>query len=166
VFDMVMHAAWGGRDLIEEARVLDAYAGTGAYGLEALSRGAGHAVFIERDRAALAALRANIATCRVETQTTVLAVDALRPSRGTPGGTPVALGFLDPPYAETAIERSVAALIAAGYFAAGTVIVAESAAAEAPPALAWPDRCPTASCRSSSAGRWPGSSPRRPRRWR
>ena len=49
---------------IEDARVLDAFAGTGALGLEALSRGAARAIFLENDRAALAALRANIATCR------------------------------------------------------------------------------------------------------
>ena len=64
LFDMLLHAPWAGRDAIEGAVVLDAFAGTGALGLEALSRGAARAVFIERDRAALAALRANIAACR------------------------------------------------------------------------------------------------------
>ena len=61
LFDMLLHAPWGGRDRVEGAAVLDAFAGTGALGLEALSRGAATATFIERDRAALAALRANIA---------------------------------------------------------------------------------------------------------
>ena len=55
LFDMLLHAPWGGR--IDGARVLDGFAGTGALGLEALSRGAGHASFFEIDRAALAALR-------------------------------------------------------------------------------------------------------------
>jgi 16S rRNA (guanine(966)-N(2))-methyltransferase RsmD len=59
LFDMILHAAWGGRAVLEGAMVLDAFAGTGALGLEALSRGAESAVFFERDRAALAALRAN-----------------------------------------------------------------------------------------------------------
>ena len=62
LFDMLLHAPWGGRDAVEGARVLDVFAGTGALGLEALSRGAAFATFIEQDRAALAALRANIAT--------------------------------------------------------------------------------------------------------
>ena len=61
LFDMLLHAPWGGREVIEGAHVLDAFAGTGALGLEALSRGAAHATFMERDRAALAALRANVA---------------------------------------------------------------------------------------------------------
>ena len=60
LFDMLLHAPWGGRATVEGASVLDAFAGTGALGLEALSRGAADASFIERDRAALAALRANI----------------------------------------------------------------------------------------------------------
>ena len=61
LFDMLLHAPWGGRATIDGARVLDVFAGTGAFGLEALSRGAAFATFIEQDRAALVALRANIA---------------------------------------------------------------------------------------------------------
>ena len=57
---MLLHAPWGGR--LEGVAVLDAFAGTGALGLEALSRGAASAVFMERDRAALDVLRANVAT--------------------------------------------------------------------------------------------------------
>jgi 16S rRNA (guanine966-N2)-methyltransferase len=132
VFDMVMHASWGGPALIEEARVLDAFAGTGAFGLEALSRGAGHATFIERDRAALAALRANIATCRAEPRSTVLAADVLR----TPRGEPVALAFLDPPYDEDAVPNAVAALTAAGWLVAGSVLVAETGRIHPAPDLA------------------------------
>jgi 16S rRNA (guanine966-N2)-methyltransferase len=77
LFDMLLHAPWGGRETVVGARVLDVFAGTGALGLEALSRGASHATFIERDSAALVALRANIATCRAEDRCAVLAIDAL-----------------------------------------------------------------------------------------
>jgi 16S rRNA (guanine966-N2)-methyltransferase len=49
LFDMLWHARWGGRHVVDGARVLDAFAGTGALGLEALSRGAAHATFIEND---------------------------------------------------------------------------------------------------------------------
>ena len=50
LFDMLMHAPWAGPDAVRGARVLDAFAGTGAMGLEALSRGAAHATFLENDR--------------------------------------------------------------------------------------------------------------------
>jgi hypothetical protein len=86
LFDMLLHAPWGGREAVVGARVLDAFAGTGALGLEALSRGAAHAVFVERDRDALRALRANIATCRAEARSTVMPADllALCPDPGSP----------------------------------------------------------------------------------
>src|SRR5271163_950273 len=82
LFDMLLHAAWAGRDTIEGAHVLDVFAGTGAFGLEALSRGAAHATFIEHDRAALTALRANIAACRAQDRTTILPVDAQATPKG------------------------------------------------------------------------------------
>src|SRR6185437_15178113 len=87
LFDMLLHAPWGGRDLLEDASVLDAFAGTGALGLEALSRGAARATFIEHDRAALATLRRNIADCGAEARCRVLAVDALHAPRGAACGT-------------------------------------------------------------------------------
>jgi 16S rRNA (guanine966-N2)-methyltransferase len=129
LFDMLLHAPWGGRALLDNAVVLDAFAGTGALGLEALSRGAAHATFIERDRAALAALRANIAACAAAA--TVLAADALRP----PPGRPCGVVFLDPPYGEDLVPRVVAALAAAGWIAPGAVIVGEVGRAEALPEL-------------------------------
>ena len=94
LFDMLLHAPWGGRESVEGAHVLDVFAGTGALGLEALSRGAAHATFIEHDRVALAALRTNIAACRAQDRSTVLAIDAL----ATPPGEAASLIFLDPPY--------------------------------------------------------------------
>ena len=77
LFDMLMHAEWGGRAVIEGAVVLDVFAGTGALGLEALSRGAASACFIEQDAAALRALRANVAACKAEGRAEILAVDVL-----------------------------------------------------------------------------------------
>lgn len=126
LFDMVLHAPWGGRDVVVGARVLDAFAGTGAMGLEALSRGAGFVVFMERERAALAALRANVAACRAEAQCQVLAVDALAPPRGETCG----LVFLDPPYGQGNVPRAVAALSRAGWIAPGALLVAETSRAE------------------------------------
>ncbi len=128
MFDMLMHAPWAGRAVIEGALVLDLFAGTGALGLEALSRGAAAAEFFENDRAALAALRANIAACGATAR--VHAGDATRPSAG-----PVAdLVFLDPPYHRGLIDAALAGLTASGRLGANTVLVAEISREEAAPA--------------------------------
>lgn len=131
IFDRLMHAPWAGRALLDGATVLDAFAGTGALGLEALSRGAAHAVFMERDRAALQTLRANVSVCRAGDRCAVLACDALRP----PPGRPCAVAFLDPPYGQALVPRAVAALAGAGWLAPGAVLVAEVGADEPPPDL-------------------------------
>lgn len=128
VFDMLWHAPWAGRDAVEGARVLDAFAGTGALGLEALSRGAAHATFIESDRAALSALRGNIAALREEEATRVIAGDATRPPAAAAA---CGLVFLDPPYGKELVPRALAALRGAGWIAPGALVVAEVAKAEA-----------------------------------
>lgn len=130
LFDMLLHAPWGGRELIEDAHVLDVFAGTGAFGLEALSRGAAHATFIEHDRAALAALRANITACGAEARCTILALNAL----AAPPGDAAALAFLDPPYRSGLIQPTLAHLRATGRIAPGSVVIAETARDEPPPA--------------------------------
>jgi 16S rRNA (guanine966-N2)-methyltransferase len=122
LFDMLWHAPWGGREAVEDQVVLDAFAGTGALGLEALSRGAASACFIENDRPAVAALRANIAICKDEGSARVLAADATRPPRAK---APCALVFLDPPYAKDLVPRSLAALGAAGWIAPAALICVE-----------------------------------------
>jgi len=123
LFDMLWHASWGGRELLEEADILDAFAGTGAYGLEALSRGAARAFFIERDRGALAVLRRNIALCGAEDRARVIAADALAPPLGSPCG----LVFLDPPYRQGLLVPALVALRGAKYIVSGTIIAAETA---------------------------------------
>jgi 16S rRNA (guanine966-N2)-methyltransferase len=152
LFDMLWHAPWAGREAIEGAVVLDAFAGTGALGLEALSRGAAAAHFIENDRAALAALRANIATCGEAARCRVLTGDATKPPRALQ---PCTLVFLDPPYAPRVaapvapppagprpgpaanpalVDQSLAALTAAGWIAPGALVSAEyGTPPEAPP---------------------------------
>jgi len=121
VFNMLMHAAWAER-LLSGASVLDGFAGTGALGLEALSRGAASCVFVEQDRAALMALRANIIACRADSQARVLAQDALKLGRGAP----CHLVFLDPPYGADLVPRAVSRLAEQGWITAQTVIVAET----------------------------------------
>jgi 16S rRNA (guanine966-N2)-methyltransferase len=129
LFDMLMHAPWGGRALLEGAHVLDGFAGTGALGLEALSRGAARATFIEQDRKALLSLRANIAACRAQERCTVVDGDTLRP----PSGIPCGLIFLDPPYGQDLVPRALAALRASGRIAQDAVIVAETGRDETRP---------------------------------
>jgi 16S rRNA (guanine966-N2)-methyltransferase len=120
LFDMLWHAPWAGREVLDGAVVLDAFAGTGALGLEALSRGAARATFIEKDRAALAALRTNIANCKAEAQ--VIAGDATKPPRPIQ---PATLVFLDPPYGAALLAPALAALDQAGWIAPGALICTE-----------------------------------------
>ncbi len=92
---------------IRSARVVDLYAGSGALGLEALSRGARSADFVESRRASLATIRANIATLKVGDRTTIHRVDALKFAQQLrPGQFDVA--FADPPYDTDAAARLVA----------------------------------------------------------
>ena len=129
LFDMLLHAPWAGRDTIEGVHVLDVFAGTGAFGLEALSRGASIATFIEHDRAALVALRANIAACRADDRCTALAIDAL----ATPSGEAADLIFLDPPYRADLLARAIDRLRAAGRIAPNALLIAETARDQPPP---------------------------------
>jgi 16S rRNA (guanine966-N2)-methyltransferase len=122
LFDMLVHAPWGGRTLLEGASVLDVFAGTGAFGLEAVSRGAAGATFIENDVAAIAALRANIAACRSEARARVVAADALHPPRGSAQ----TIVFMDPPYGQGLVPLAIAALRRAGWIAADTLLIAEA----------------------------------------
>ena len=122
LFDVLMHAPWGGRAMLDGAHVLDLFAGTGALGLEALSRGAGSAEFIENDPAALTALRANIAACGAGARARVIAGDATRMRPGAAA----CIVFLDPPYEGGMIGSACVALRRSGRLTATTLLVAEA----------------------------------------
>jgi 16S rRNA (guanine966-N2)-methyltransferase len=110
---------------LEGARVLDLFAGSGALGIEALSRGAGSAVFVDDAPAAIQAIRANLAALRIDAE--VRRADALRHLGAASGdGAQYDLVFLDPPYrlADTLAGRLSEALPAV--LAPGAVAVAES----------------------------------------
>jgi 16S rRNA (guanine966-N2)-methyltransferase len=107
--------------------VLDAFAGTGAIGLEALSRGAAAAVFIEQDREALAILRKNIDALGERPRAQILPGDATRPPRATSS---CAVTFLDPPYRSGLAASALAALRAAGWLAPDALAVVEIGARE------------------------------------
>jgi 16S rRNA (guanine966-N2)-methyltransferase len=91
---------------LEGARVLDLFAGSGALGLEALSRGAAHATFVERDARALRYLRANIAALDAAELVTIVVADALAYVDGLePGAFDIALA--DPPYGRGLADRLI-----------------------------------------------------------
>jgi len=94
-------------DAIPRARVLDLYAGSGALGLEALSRGAASATFVELNPPSLRALRTNIATLGVADRATVHRGDALRYVEGLAAGA-FDVALADPPYARDDAARLVA----------------------------------------------------------
>ena len=106
IFNLLINGGYG--NPVAGARVLDVFAGTGALGLEALSRGAAQAVFVENGVAALALLKRNIALMRAGDRTEILRRDALRP--GANPGTGFDLMFLDPPYGKALGEAALAAL--------------------------------------------------------
>ena len=132
IFDMLVHAPWGGRGLLEGAVVLDLFAGTGALGLEALSRGAASCDFFETDPTALRALRLNVAACEAGGRTRVQAADACVPLAGSVA----ALVFLDPPYRRNLVVSALTGLARAGRIDGTSVLICEFARDEVLPAFA------------------------------
>ena len=116
----------GGRfgRLLTDCHVIDLFAGTGALGLEALSRGAAFASFVENDRDALAVMRANIAKLRFQSSTAILASDAVSLLHWR--GTPAQLVFADAPYQSGDSAVAVNALSNIGALANGAIIVVET----------------------------------------
>jgi 16S rRNA (guanine966-N2)-methyltransferase len=98
-------------DRVVDARVLDLYAGSGAIGIEALSRGAASATFVERGRDAVAAIRANLARTRLDGAAEVRATDVMRWLASAPADDRYELAFLDPPYEERAILAPLERLV-------------------------------------------------------
>ncbi len=116
---------------IEDMGVADLYAGSGALGLEALSRGAGSCVFVESDRAAVAVIRRNLDALGVAPESaTVVHADVRRFADAPRGAAPVSLLLADPPYRIDPAEFSqvLEALAAGGVLADGALVVYEHAA--------------------------------------
>ncbi len=131
LFDMLAHGglAAGGGAVLEDARVLDAFAGSGALGLEALSRGAAHASFMDRDPAALKAARANVEALGERGRATLYLADAAEPPEAE---APADIVLMDPPYGSGLAAPALAALAARGWIARGTLAVVELPARGAP----------------------------------
>ena len=138
LFDILMHGGMG-RPLAG-SRVVDLFAGTGALGLEALSRGAAHLTAIEHEADVRGVLRANIAALGCAERATVLAEDA---TRLAPAAGPCDLALLDPPWRAGLAAPALAALVSGGWLAADATVVVEHGAddpLEPPAPLALGDR--------------------------
>ena len=122
---------------IEGRRVLDLFAGTGQLGIEALSRGAASAVFVEKRMDAVRLIRENLAVCDLTENAHVHAGDALSYLKS---GEKFDLIFLDPPYAADLLEQALETIMMFDICRAHGIIVAESAADKALPVLAPPYR--------------------------
>lgn len=127
LFNVLEHAPWSRRPA--GARVLDGFAGSGALGLEALSRGAAFCLFADRDPAARSAIAANFAAFGLEDRAHVTGFDMTRlPPRGLEA--PFDLVFLDPPYRSGLAEAALAALADGGWLSPGALAVIERGAGE------------------------------------
>ena len=120
IFSILTH-----RIELEDVRVLDLFAGTGALGLEALSRGAKEVTFVENGRTSLKLLQQNIELLEVGERSRVLRLDATRLDSSLAEAYDVV--FLDPPYGKGLGERALAAALSQGWFGAGAVAVWEEA---------------------------------------
>jgi len=134
VFNILEHASWS--DGVEGRRVIDPFAGSGALGLEAVSRGAGACLFVDRAEPALAAVRANVEALGVGDRCRLLKADATRLPRRLDSEAPFDLVLLDPPYGKGLGEMALASLRGEGWLAPDAVVAFERGADE--PALQVP----------------------------
>jgi 16S rRNA (guanine966-N2)-methyltransferase len=131
IFNMLEHAPWSAG--LDGARVLDLFAGSGALGFEALSRGAAFALFVETDHAARAALRDTIESFGLFGATRIHRRDATDLGLKPAGvGAPFTLVFLDPPYQKGLGEKALARLVEGQWIAPDARIVFECAKDETP----------------------------------
>jgi 16S rRNA (guanine966-N2)-methyltransferase len=137
LFNILAHASWSedGASRLVGARVLDAFAGSGALGLEALSRGAAHATFLDTDADAVRLIGENLRKLGEAANAKVVRADAARPppSRADEACDVV---FLDPPYRSGLAVPALAALADSGWLKPGAIVAVELASTEdlAPPA--------------------------------
>ncbi|MBS0124631.1 16S rRNA (guanine(966)-N(2))-methyltransferase RsmD [Thetidibacter halocola] len=132
VREALMGTLSGGRygDPFEGAHVLDLFAGTGALGLEALSRGASHVTFVDDGRIAQTLIRQNVAALQVTERVRLLTRSALKLP---PTDDPAHLVFLDPPYGKGLGAKALASAEAGGWLASESLIVWEESAPQEPP---------------------------------
>ncbi|MDZ4135962.1 MAG: 16S rRNA (guanine(966)-N(2))-methyltransferase RsmD [Paracoccaceae bacterium] len=131
IFNLLINGKATGANPLPGAQVLDLFAGTGALGLEALSRGAARVTFVDDGTAARALLRRNIEIMQAMGATEIYRRDAttLGPNRGTP----FSLIFMDPPYGKSLGEAALASAITGNWVAPGALVVWEDNTPPNPP---------------------------------
>ena len=127
LFNILVHAY---ENPVEDARVLDLFAGTGALGIEAISRGAGFALFVDNGAEARALLRNNVEALGLGGVTKVFRRDATELGPAHPVE-PFSLVFLDPPYGKGLAEKALASLRDGGWLTKAALLVVEEAKAAA-----------------------------------
>ena len=130
VFNILEHAAWAPE--LQGKRIMDLFAGSGALGFEAISRGAAFCLFVETDEAARGAIRENIDALGLFGATRIHRRDAtdLGP-RPASAGEPFDMAFLDPPYRQGLAERALAGLVEGGWLKPGALVLVERGSDEA-----------------------------------
>ena len=130
LFNILQHGRFtaDGTSPLIDAHVLDVFAGSGALGLEALSRGAAHLTCIENSATARSVLRANAKALGETARLTVVQADATKPP--TASGPPCRLVLMDPPYCSGLATPALTALAERGWLAEGAICVVEISAAE------------------------------------
>ena len=123
VRESLFNVLQGGRfgDPVKGARVLDLFAGTGALGLEALSRGAAHVTFVDNGRIAQKLIRENIAKLRRQDDADLLCIDSAK----LPAGVGCDLIFLDPPYGKSLGPKALQSAVVNGWIGKDALIVWE-----------------------------------------
>jgi 16S rRNA (guanine966-N2)-methyltransferase len=134
VFNVLAHNDFGRAFTLEDARVIDLFAGTGAMGIEALSRGARYCLFVDSAADSRALIRENVEALALTGATKIWRRDAtsLGPLSANSGG-PFDLAFLDPPYRQNLLAPALQSLRDGGWLTANAMIVAEYASDEAQP---------------------------------
>lgn len=132
VFNRLIHGFADHGFRLQGARVADVFAGSGALGLEALSRGAARVTFLERDPAIADLIRNNIAHLGAEDRATVIGADATSLPRAAE---PCDLVLLDPPYGEDVMTAALTSLARQNWLKPGALVVAETES-DAPPVVA------------------------------
>jgi 16S rRNA (guanine966-N2)-methyltransferase len=133
LFDVLEHAPWSNG--LEGARVIDLFAGSGALGIEALSRGASFCLFVDSGADASAAIAANVDRLGLGRRARLARRDATRLGSRPDSEAPFDLAFLDPPYFQSLVGPALEGLLDGRWLACAAVAVVERGAAEAPIAV-------------------------------
>jgi 16S rRNA (guanine966-N2)-methyltransferase len=132
VFNIIAHHEFETGFALDGARVIDLFAGTGAMGIEAVSRGAQFCLFVDEAAESRALLRANVEALQLTGHSKIWRRDATRLGAMSPGaGGPFELAFLDPPYRKHLLAPAMTSLVDGQWLAANALVVCECAEEEA-----------------------------------